>query len=137
MTIFVDTGIWYAAADRRDRHHDRARELLTIDEPLLLSDLVLAEVWRLLAQRLHEGAAERWWSQIRAGVAIIEPCTPGDLDVAWGIGRVFADQTFSLVDRASFAVMERLGLRRVASFDSDFAIYRFGLHRDQAFTLLG
>jgi len=32
-------------------------------------------------------------------------------------------QDFSIVDRTSFAIMERLGLSHAASFDDDFAIY--------------
>ena len=36
----------------------------------------------------------------------------------------------------SFAVMERLGLTRVASFDRDFAIYRYGRNRTRAFEVL-
>jgi len=40
------------------------------------------------------------------------------------------------VDRTSFAVMRRLGLGRVASFDDDFAIFQFGRDRRSAFTVL-
>jgi hypothetical protein len=32
--------------------------------------------------------------------------------------------------------MERLRLTRVASFDDDFALYRYGRARDRAFTVL-
>jgi hypothetical protein len=32
--------------------------------------------------------------------------------------------------------MERLGITRVASFDRDFAIYRYGPNRDRAFEVL-
>jgi predicted nucleic acid-binding protein len=32
--------------------------------------------------------------------------------------------------------MERLGVDRVASFDDDFAMYRFGPRRDRAFHVL-
>jgi len=46
------------------------------------------------------------------------------------------DQTFSIVDRTSFVVMERLGLTRVASFDRDFAIYRYGRDRNRAFEVM-
>jgi predicted nucleic acid-binding protein len=63
--------------------------------------------------------------------------TFADLDIAWSIGEVFPDQDFSIVDRTSFVVMQRLGIYRVASFDSDFAIYRFGPRRERAFEVLG
>jgi hypothetical protein len=32
--------------------------------------------------------------------------------------------------------MERLGVTRAASFDSDFAIHRYGRNRDRAFEIL-
>lgn len=48
----------------------------------------------------------------------------------------FAEQDFSLIDRTSFAVMRRLGIRRAASFDDDFAVYRFGPDRSRAFQIL-
>ena len=61
---------------------------------------------------------------------------PTDFDSAWQIGQTFSDQKFSIVDRTSFAVMQRLGLTRVASFDDDFAIYRYGRNRERAFEVL-
>ena len=48
----------------------------------------------------------------------------------------FPDQAFSIVDRTSFAVMLRLGVHRVASFDKDFAIFRFGARRDRSFEIV-
>jgi hypothetical protein len=32
--------------------------------------------------------------------------------------------------------MERLGISRVASFDNDFVVYRYGVNRDRAFEVL-
>jgi hypothetical protein len=32
--------------------------------------------------------------------------------------------------------MERLGITRVASFDDDFAVYRYGRLRDRAFDVI-
>lgn len=46
------------------------------------------------------------------------------------------DQTFSIVDRTSFAVMERLGIAQAVSFDDDFVIYRYGQDRARAFEVL-
>ena len=82
------------------------------------------------------GAAEGFWEKLRGGVATIETVLPGDLDAAWRIGEVFPDQDFSVVDRTSFAVMERLGITRVATFDDHFAIYRYGPRRERAFEVL-
>ena len=59
-----------------------------------------------------------------------------DLEAAWAIGQAFPDQGFSIVGRTSFAVMERLGVHRVATFDDDFAVYRFGRDRRRAFTVV-
>ncbi len=66
-----------------------------------------------------------------------EPVGAADLEVAWSVGSAFPDQDFSIVDRTSFAAMLRLGLRRVATFDRDFAVFRFGPGRRQAFDVVG
>ncbi len=136
MSAFVDTSAWYAAADADDRHHERATTLLLTDERLVTSDHVLVETWLLIKARSHRTAADEFWARLRGGVARIEVITDADLSAAWAIGEAFGDQDFSIVDRTSFAVMERLGVHRAVSFDSDFAVYRFGQGRRQAFTVL-
>ncbi len=133
MTIFVDTSAFYATLDRSDRHHVRVGEVMTSGDKLLTSDHVLIECWRLARDNLGQSVAEGFWAGIRGGLAYVESVLPGDLDVAWRIGEVFADQNFSIVDRTSFAVMERLGIDRVATFDDHFSIYRYGPRRDRAF----
>jgi predicted nucleic acid-binding protein len=136
MSLFVDTSVWYAAADAGDRSNARGRELLSGGDPLVTTDHVLVETWLLLRHRLSRDAAERFWSGLKRGVAAIEAVTGTDLEVAWAIGEAFADQEFSIVDRTSFAVMERLGVHRVTTFDHDFAIYRFGRGRRRAFEVV-
>jgi uncharacterized protein len=133
VSVFVDTSAFYAAADSGDRSHARATAVLGAAEALVTTDHVLVESWLLMRARGNRAAAERFWGAVRGGLARVETVLPGDLDVAWRIGEAFADQDFSIVDRTSFAVMERLGLKRVASFDDDFAIYRYGPRRDRAF----
>lgn len=126
----------FASADRGDRGNRRAIEILTSGERLVTSDHVLVESWRLLSHRLGFAAAERQWAAIRAGALAIEPVGVADLEVAFGIGQDFPDQGFSIVDRTSFAVMQRLGILRAATFDKHFAIYRFGPGRKRAFEIL-
>ncbi len=136
MSLFVDTSIWYAAADSSDRSNSRAKAVLKADEPLVTSDHVLIETWTLLHHRLQANAADRFWEGLRSGVALIEVVGDADLEVAWQIGLAWKDQDFSIVDRTSFAVMRRLGIHRVASLDEHFSIFRFGPKRQEAFTVL-
>jgi predicted nucleic acid-binding protein len=90
----------------------------------------------LVSRRAGWRTAERFWRGLRSGIARIEITTQADLEVASSIGERFPDQQFSLVDRTSFAVMHRLGITRVASFDKDFAVYRFGPDRRMAFVVV-
>ena len=136
MSVFVDTSVWFAAACRNDRNNGRAKALLAADESLVTSDHILAETWRLLHHFVSPGAAERFWEGLRRGVAAIEMTTEADLQAAWEIGEAFPDQDFSLVDRTSFALMVRLGISKVISFDSDFAVFRYRRDRRTAFTVL-
>lgn len=136
MTLFVDSSTWFAAAQTADRWHSRATDILGSGESLLTSDHVLAESWQMIRSRIHRDAAERFWEGLRRGVADLAWVGAADLEAAWAIGRLFPDQDFSLVDRTSFAVMERLGLTRAASFDRHFAVYRYGRNRDRAFEVV-
>jgi predicted nucleic acid-binding protein len=136
LSLFVDTSVWFGAANTRDTHNRRAKEILTNNPVPILTDHVLIETWRLLNSRVHRAAAENFWFGIRGGLARLEMVTTADLERAWAVGEMFSDQDFSLVDRTSFAVMERLGLVRAASFDDHFAIYRYGRNRDRAFEIL-
>lgn len=136
MSIFVDTSIWYAAADSSDRSNARSKEILKSGERLVTSDHILIETWTLLRHRLGRKAAERFWEGLRTGIAVIEAVTLADLEVAWNIGVSWHDQDFSIVDRTSFALMQRLGIDRVASLDAHFAVFRFGPKRRQSFHVL-
>jgi predicted nucleic acid-binding protein len=136
MSLFVDTSVWYAAADRGDTSNQRAKEILSADDSLVTTDHVLVETWLLLRHRLGHHAAERFWLGLQNGAAAIEAITAADLERAWAIGEAFSDQDFSIVDRTSFVVLQRLGLERVAAFDDDFAVFRYGPKRERAFTVV-
>ena len=128
--------MFYAALDRGDRDYERAKRVLGAGETLITTDHVLVETWLLLRHRVGRHVAETFWDGLRSGAAHIEPVGPGDLEAAWATGELFPDQDFSIVDRTSFAVMQRLGIHRVATFDDDFAVYRFGPKRTRAFEVV-
>lgn len=139
MTIFVDSGAWYAVADASDRHHHEASRFYLEQAPnasLVTTDLVVAETWALLASHLGRHAAMSFWDTLREARIPILTLEAADLEAAWHIAQAFADQAFSFVDCASFALMERLGLADAFAFDSHFLVYRFGPGRQRAFRRL-
>jgi len=135
VSLFVDTSAWYAAADRDDRSHERAKAILSSNDPLVTTDHILIESWILIRHRIGRSEAVVFGSRL-PHVAHIETVLAADLQNALGIIEEWSDQDFSIVDCTSFAVMQRLGLKRVASFDSDFSIFRFGPDRRRAFDVV-
>ena len=123
-------------ADRAEASHQRVATALRARRGrLVTSDHVLHETWTLMRNRHGWQAAEQLVTGIRGGIARIEVSGVADLEAAATIGTIFADQDFSLSDRTSWAVMERLGIHDAISLDRDFHIYRFGPGRRRYFTV--
>ena len=138
MSVFVDTGVLFAAAVRRDAQHTRARRILeSIErEAPFSTDHVLLETWMLIASRANWESAMRFWEALRDTPLVIDSVGAADLERAQAIAREWADRELDIVDCTSFAVMERVGCRRAASFDKDFAVYRFGRDKKQALEIV-
>jgi|SRR5580704_18743578 predicted nucleic acid-binding protein len=93
MSLFVDTSIWYAAADSSDRSNARSKAILKSGETLVTSDHVLIETWTLLHHELDRKAAERFWEGLRSGIAAIETVT------LWRTWRLLGILAFPVVTR--------------------------------------
>ena len=76
------------------------------------------------------------WRGTCDGATAVEPVTAADVEVAFAIGQSLEDQDFSIVDRTSFAVMQRLGVLYAAALDEHFAIFRFGRGLARAFEIV-
>lgn len=134
--VFVDTSIWYAAADGGDSHNAVAQGLLSAhSEALITSDLVLGELWNLLNARADHRIANRVIGSLASGIARVECVLPADLEAAAAAAGAFEDQAFSLTDRTSWALMERLGIADALALDADFRVYRYGPGLRRAFTV--
>jgi predicted nucleic acid-binding protein len=136
VTIFVDSSVWFAATSTRDHDNERAKSILRSTWDHVTTDHVLIETWLLLNSRHRRHVADAFWQHLQSSRVHIEMVTTADLQAAWATGVAFPDQSFSVVDRTSFAVMERLGITQAASFDDDFAIYRYGRNREKAFEII-
>lgn len=127
MSTFVDTGAFYALADTRDERHDRARSYYASHyKPglFLTSEYVFVESRTLIQNKLGKTAARKFWETIRMNVFTLQRVTALDLERAWEIFRAYEDQSFSLADCTSFAIMERLKIIEAFSFDVHFSVFR-------------
>ena len=133
--LFVDTSAFFALANLADTHHAAAVAVFQARvgrEDLKTSDHVVIETWFLLRARLGRWAAMRFWDSLGGGVITVVGVTAQDLRHGREIAQEWSDQAFSIVDCTSFALIERLDIRRAFAFDQHFRIMRFGLRRHRA-----
>lgn len=126
---FADTSAFAALANRRDDRHDDAvaisRRLSREHWRLYTTNFVLAETHALLLARLNRIVAAQTLHEIDRSNTTIIRVTVADERRAREIVYRYTDKDFSLTDATSFAVMERLRLRQVYTFDRDFAQFGF------------
>lgn len=129
--VYLDTSALYAVFDGDDARHEAAAHawngLLASDSSLHLSSHVVVELVALLQARLGVEAVDALSTYVLPWV-----------NTNWIDESLYAQamagllaarrRDLSLVDCASFAVMRKLGLRRVFTFDTHFA--------DQGFEVL-
>lgn len=128
--LFVDSGAWIALRSRRDQHHaeaDRAfRAAVEKRIPLVTTNLVIAEVYRLTLFRAGVDAAMRALDRIDASRRVVVHHASGEDHLAarqW-LKRL-APKPITYTDAVSFAVMEGTACRYVLGFDNDFAAAGF------------
>jgi predicted nucleic acid-binding protein len=122
--VLVDTSAVYALIDKDDGYHRRAvailRSLPRRGLSPFLTNFIVAESHALLLSRLGADIARAWL--LNQGWPI-EPVAAVDEQMARDIIRRYTDKTFSYTDAASFAVMDRLGVREAFAFDPHFQQY--------------
>lgn len=132
--LFVDSGAWLAFFSARDRLHPEAdrlfRRAFARKIRLLTSNLVLAEVHRLLLYRTGIRAAAAALDRIDAAKSVGVEVVFADATVhraarEW-LDRL-ADQVISYTDATSFALLRVHRCESVVSFDHDFEIAGFRL----------
>jgi predicted nucleic acid-binding protein len=138
-TLFVDTSAFYAIADGRDRHHQGALAALRASagaEPVMTTDHVLVESWLLICSRLGRNAAMKFWDALTMDVFTVVGVTAQDFRRAREIAREWSDQSFSIIDCTSFAIIERLGIDRALAFDAHFRVIRLGPRHNRALQVI-
>ena len=91
---------------------------------LFTTMFVLAETHVLVLRGLRRPpAAAAHLAELYRGTVTVIRVTEADEQGALGVLAQYQDKFFSFTDAVSFVVMERLGITRVFSFDSDFDQY--------------
>ena len=135
---FVDSSYWIGLQVPRDARHHLARELWRgLSHALFTTEYVLGETWTFLRRRAGHEIALAFLDRMRWSPVVRVVHVNEELErESWAWLRRHDERVYSFVDATSFAVMQRLAIYRVASFDAHFAIYRFGPDRRQAFEVL-
>ena len=126
MAALVDTSAILAAADSADLNHPAAVAWLErVGEPLLLGALTLAEVDHVLQRELGPAATLALLGSLASGAIRLVAPTQADLDRAAELLTEAAEHRPRLAEAVLVATAERLGVRRVATFDRrPIAIFR-------------
>ncbi len=126
MTAILDTSFLFALADQSDRNHERVLAIAqTINEPLLLPNIVLPEVCYLIASRLGHPAMRRFLANLAASNTQLEPIAATDLGRVNQILEQYADSQLDFVDAVIVAIAERANITCVLTLDRrDFSLVR-------------
>lgn len=129
-SIFVDTGAWFALADKDDTHHKNAASvlpsLLKTCKKLITSNLVIGETYILILKELGHDSAIDFLNRINGSPRILRIHSTADIEKeAEETLRKFADQDFSYTDAVSFAIMKQQNIKKAFSFDKHFQTMGF------------
>ncbi len=138
--IFVDTSALFSLAVERDRDHKRAHECmlrLQSENKRLWTGLhVVQEFWFLVASRSGRDQADSTLTYIFDSGTQLQEFHAHDVRSALALSNRYPDQDFSITDRISFSLLERLDRNNVWTYDHDFAVYRYGPDHLSSFVIV-
>jgi predicted nucleic acid-binding protein len=122
-TILVDSSFLLAMVDRDDKHHPEVIDFLKKLEraTLLVTSHIFDEAMTLIKSRLGSEIAVRTGQQLRLSTLFrLVYVTERDDEAAWEIFSQYTDKDWSYTDCSCLAMMRRLGITEVLSFDHHF-----------------
>ena len=122
-TILVDSSFLLAMVDRGDKHHPEAIDFLRRlgKVTLLVTSHIFDEAMTLIKVRLGSEVAVRTGRQLRLSTLFrLTHVTEGDDEAAWEIFSRYTDKDWSYTDCSCLAVVRKLGITEVLSFDHHF-----------------
>jgi predicted nucleic acid-binding protein len=128
--VFVDAGIWYAAANAALAEHRISaatiEEALAEGATLVTTNLVVAEVHASLLRRVHRRAALSFLENVRrAPIEVVVSTLELENRAIQGWIRRYQDQDFSFADAVSFTVMTERGIEEALALGRHFVVAGF------------
>lgn len=131
-SIFVDTGAWYALADKDDQYHERAanhlKKIARDGTTMVTTNLIIHETYMLLARRLSHKVGIKFLDEVYSeeNLRILHSNDAVEQE-AYDIARKYSEHDFSITDCVSFVMMKREAIRRAFTFDKHFRTMRFSI----------
>ncbi len=126
--VLVDTSAFYAILDPHDQWHTHAQRgiqgLARERRPLVTSNLVVAETYRLTMHRLGKPLADEWLRAL-THVTLVFQTEEDHVDTMALL--TSARDVLTYTDAAALVAMERLGIHTAFSFDHHFEYRGFTL----------
>ncbi len=122
-TVLVDSSFLLAMVDRDDKYHREAVGFLRGlgKVTLLVTSHIFDEAMTLIKVRLGSEVAIRTGRQLRLSTLFrLIHITEGDDGAAWEIFSQYTDKDWSYTDCSCLAMMRKLGITEVLSFDHHF-----------------
>lgn len=117
MAVVLDTSVVVALAIADEPDHEKVRDwILTQDDDLLTTPLVLAEIDHVLGRRAGSAVSRQVWADFERGAYEVR-WWPQALERSLGILRREARLGVGIVDASLVALAERLETTRVATLD--------------------
>ena len=120
----IDTGAIIALLDRDDNWHTKCVDaFVSLRLPLATSAAVLAELFHLVGDNLHETSAA--WKFLRSGAVTVLPIEDTDMSAVESLMNKYHDRPMDFADATLVQLAHRESLTTIFTVDhDDFETYR-------------
>lgn len=131
QALMLDSGPLISLYTPNDPEKNTIKELLQQIEsqsyPVCITHLTIAETHRRILYDVNQGIAMSFLSNIYDRTINIFELQDPDIQDAIGIIARYSDQQISYTDAISMAVMKRIGIRKILTYDHHFQILNFSI----------
>ena len=118
MALLLDAGALYAQANAAEPHHDAVARILRSErEPLVTTELAVAEADYLILDRLGVDVELAFIDDLAAGTFIVECLTADEIATARTIVERHRDLRLGLADASLVVLAGRHRSSRIVTFD--------------------